>query len=104
MFATPPCNRTHLRILMNLHMGAIDDLKLIGVPCFGTQFEHASEHSSVCPSEVKTINSVSFAVYCRQLIPLRSCDQYPPDATQSFEKISRLAASFFKWRIQYAKE
>ena len=81
---------------MNLNVGAIDDLELVCVPRLGTCFEHTPEHASVRPSEMESIDTVGFAIFFWQLVPLSSSNKYPPDTTQSFEKIGWFPTSFLK--------
>jgi hypothetical protein len=52
---------------------------------------------------MEPVNAVGFPESLRQLIPLGTRDQDPPDAVESFAKIGRLTALFANVRFAFER-
>jgi len=81
-------------ILVHLDVTGVDDFQLVWLRGSRRPGHQPPEHSPFGPATVEAVDAVPLAVAHRQLIPLTSGDEYPPDSTQSFEKIRRWTAPF----------
>src|SRR5690606_1022949 len=86
-------------VLVDFHMGRVDDLELVNFGSPYSLLDHVLEHSPFGPSIVKAVDAIPLAVALGKLIPLAARDEDPPDAAQCFEKIRRRTALFANVRL-----
>jgi hypothetical protein len=74
--------------------GAVDHVGAsIPIDQFGQGFEHRLEHACLDPSSVTAENAVPFAVFVRQVPPLRSRARHPHHAFEIAPIVLRWAAA-----------
>jgi len=79
-------------ILMNFDVGGIDHLATIRTNPSNVNLEQLREDSLLGPAKMEAVNRIPFPIPLWQLVPLRTSQQDPPNAIQSFTKIGRLAS------------
>lgn len=101
-----PCfraSRVATGILMNLDVGGVDDLETIRAMPADVNFEQLCKDIPLRPAQVETIDAIPFAETLRELVPLASSDQNPPDAVESFSNIGGFTAFFTNVRFAFER-
>ena len=78
---------------MNLDVSRINDLATVVTMSLDMFLEELPEDIAVSPTEMKTVNGITFPILLRELIPLAPGDHDPPNSIQCFSEIRWFSSS-----------